>query len=150
MTEADPPNFHSPFSRHMNFRLVEWREGYARIACDLVPALTNRAGIAHGGVSLALLDDAGGAAGNWCSVPGNVRRSVTVDLNARFVGQPRGGLLIATGTVISRGRNLYFVQSEVRTEAGELVAFGSSTHRWRTGSHTVEGVPKDAPIGRKP
>jgi uncharacterized protein (TIGR00369 family) len=150
----DPPRdvaavaFASPFHRHLRFRLLEWREGFARVACDLAPELLNRAGIAHGGVVLALLDEAGGAAGNWCSVPGNVRRSVTVDLNGRFCGQPSGGVLIATGRVASHGRNLYFAQSEIHTEAGALVAFGSSTHRWRSGSLSIEGVAPDAPFGR--
>jgi len=39
-----------------------------------------------------------------------------------------------TGKVVGQGRSLYFVQSEVRDAHGALIAFGTSTHRWRRGS----------------
>jgi acyl-coenzyme A thioesterase PaaI-like protein len=49
--------------------------------------------------------------------------------------------VVAEGKLVSRGRNIYFVRTEVFNAAGELVAFGSSTHRWRKGSETTEGSP---------
>ncbi len=121
----------------------DWRDGLVRLELDIQRRHLNRAGILHGGVLLALLDEAGGAAGVWCSVKGNRRWSVTVDLNCRFVGQSHEGRISITGEVVSSGRTLYFAKSEARDSAGRLLAFGSSTHRWRRGSEKVEGVPKD-------
>jgi acyl-coenzyme A thioesterase PaaI-like protein len=53
----------------------------------------------------------------------------------------REGRLVAEARIVSRGRNIYFVRTEVFDQAGTMVAFGSSTHRWRSGSETTQGVP---------
>jgi uncharacterized protein (TIGR00369 family) len=132
---------HSPFTDHLGFVLLEWREDFARIGLDLQPFHLNRNGIAHGGVILSLIDDAAAAAGNWCGVPGNVRLAVTVDLSVSFVGRAGGGRLIATGRVIGQGRSTFFARTDVHDEAGTLVGMGQSTHRRRRGSESPEGVP---------
>jgi len=137
----------SPFTEHLGFILLEWRENLARIALDLAPFHLNRNAIPHGGVILSLIDDTAGAAGNWCSVPGNVRLSVTVDLTVSFVARAAVGRLVATGRVIGQGRAMFFVRTDVHDEAGTLVAFGQSTHRRRRGSETTEGVL--APVTKK-
>ena len=130
LPDPDSP-FASPYRDLLGLRVMEWREGFASLACELRPMHLNRGGIVHGGLLLSLLDEAGGAAGVWCASPGRQRRSVTVDLNCRFVGQARAGRIVATGMLVKAGRTLYFSRSEVRDAAGEMLAFGSSTHRWR-------------------
>lgn len=135
---ALPP---APFHELMGFTLVEWRDGFARLACDAGLRHLNRSGIVHGGVALSLVDQAAAYAGLWCSVPGNVRRAVTLDLDCRFTGQAKVGRLVAEGRVVSRGRNIFFCRTEVFDEAGTVIAFGASTHRWRAGSEGVEGQP---------
>ncbi len=146
MTEDAPyrASQRSPFTDHLGFILLEWRENLARIALDLRPFHLNRNGIAHGGVILSLIDDTAGASGNWCSVPGNVRLSVTVDLTVSFIARAAAGRLIATGRVVSQGRSMFFARTEVHDAAGTLVGVGQSTHKRRRGSETPEGVP--API----
>jgi uncharacterized protein (TIGR00369 family) len=133
---------HDDFSMTTGVVRVEWREGLARVALDLEPRHLNRGGVLHGGVLLALLDEAGALSGVWCSVPGNRRTSVTVDLSCHFTAQSRTGRVVATGTLVSHGRSLYFARSEVVDEAGRVLAFGSSTHKWRRGSETLEGSPR--------
>ncbi|MGG5811294.1 PaaI family thioesterase [Falsiroseomonas sp. CW058] len=135
----------SPYHDLLGITLVEWRDGHARIACQTGPRHRNRSGITHGGVVLSMIDQAAAYAGLWCSVPGNVRRAVTLDLDCRFTGQVKGGRLVAEGRVVSRGRNIFFCRTEVFDEAGTMVAFGASTHRWRAGSETTEGQPDTGP-----
>jgi uncharacterized protein (TIGR00369 family) len=135
------PRITSPFHEHTGFELLEWRENFARLRVVLQPHHLNRHGIAHGGVILALLDEAGGIAGNWCSVPGNIRNSVTVDLTTHFVGRAAGARMTATARVIGGGRSLFFASTEIHDDHGTLVAFGSSTHRRAHGSEHLEGVP---------
>jgi uncharacterized protein (TIGR00369 family) len=137
----DGPDQSSPFTRHLGLILLEWREDFARVGLDLQPFHLNRNGIAHGGVILSLIDDTAGAAGNWCSVPGNVRLSVTVDLSVSFVARAAAGRLVATGRVIGGGRSMFFVRTDVHDASGTLVGFGQSTHRRRRGSETIQGVP---------
>jgi uncharacterized protein (TIGR00369 family) len=144
MTETAPGPLDpdgAPFHKLLGLELAEWRDGFARVACATGPQHANRSGITHGGVVLSMIDQAAAYAGLWCSVPGNVRRSVTLDLDCRFTGQVSGGGLVAEGRVVSRGRNIFFCRTEVFDAAGKLVAFGASTHRWRAGSETTEGQP---------
>jgi len=133
--------FASTLSDLLGLRMIEWRDGFARIACDLAPHHLNRANIIHGGVLLTLIDEVGAAAGVWCATAGHRRHSVTVNLNGHFTGRVEAGRIIASGTMVSRGRSLYHSRAEVVDEQGHLLAFGSSTHRWRTGDQRLEGTP---------
>lgn len=143
MTNFDPKQADSPYHDLLGLKLEEWRDGYARLVCEVGPQHANRSGIVHGGVILSLLDQAAAFAGLWCSVPGHVRKAVTVDLDCRFTGQVTGGKVIAEGRVASAGRSIFFARTEVFDAKGTMVAFGASTHRWRRGSEKVEGVPPD-------
>ena len=90
---------------------------------------------------LSMLDQAAAFAGLFCPHPGRRRSAVTLDLDCRFTGQAKiGSLLIAEGRIATAGRNIFFAKSEVRDETGALIAFGSSTHRYRTGSGDAMGI----------
>ena len=144
MDNEDLASASSPFHELMGLHIVEWRDGFARVICDTRPQHLNRSGIVHGGVILSLIDQAGAFGGLWCSVKGNIRRAITIDLDCRFTGQVASGRLVAEGRMATRGRNIFFARTEVFDDAGKLVAFGASTHRWRAGSETVEGSPAQA------
>jgi uncharacterized protein (TIGR00369 family) len=147
MTETPLDPHPAAFHDLLGLRLIEWRDGFARVACAVGPQHGNRSGIVHGGVMLSLIDQAAAHAGLWCSVPGNIRRAVTLDLDCRFTGQVSKGQLVAEGRVMTRARNIFFCRTEVFDEASTLVAFGASTHRWRAGSESHEGQPLGAKAG---
>jgi uncharacterized protein (TIGR00369 family) len=134
----------SPFLELLGTRVEEWRDGYVRIALDLQPHHLNRAGVVHGGVLATLLDHAGGFCGLYCTVPGNRRYGMTLSLTTNFLAQCGSGRLTAIGQRTTAGRRLYFTQTEVRDQAGVLLATGSSVHRFRGGSESAEGVPPRA------
>jgi len=135
----------SPFHGLLGIEMLSWEEGLCRLICTPGPQHANRSAIVHGGVMLALLDQVNAFAGLYCPTPGRKRHAVTLDLDTRFTGQARiGAQLIAEGRVVSAGRNIFFARGEVRDDADRLVAFGSSTHRYRAGSHAPEGVPTEA------
>ncbi|MCK8785038.1 PaaI family thioesterase [Roseomonas sp. NAR14] len=136
----------APYHDLLGMRLVHWEDGFARVTCEAGPQHANRSGITHGGVCLSLIDQTAAYSGLWCSVPGNVRRAVTIDLDCRFTGQVLGGRLTAESRIVTRGRNIFFCRTEVFGPDGTMVAFGASTHRWRRGSETVEGVPADSKV----
>ncbi|WP_439550415.1 PaaI family thioesterase [Falsiroseomonas sp.] len=135
----------APYHDLLGLRLEHWAEGHARLVCEAGDQHRNRSGIIHGGLVLSMIDQAAGYSGLWCSVPGNLRKAVTLDLDCKFTGQVKGGRLVAEARVATRGRNIFFVRTEVFDAEGKLVAFGSSTHRWRAGSETHEGQPANAP-----
>ena len=132
---VDSSVLRSPFHDHVGFQLLEWQENFARMAVDLLPHHLNRHGIPHGGVILAMLDETGAAAGNWSDTPGEIRRSVTVDLNAHFTGRAQGGRIVATARIASQGSSIFFASTEIHDASGTLIAFGSSTHRRSRDSH---------------
>jgi uncharacterized protein (TIGR00369 family) len=146
-----PPNTGAPFHDHLGIGVAEWRDGYCRLVCDTVGHHANRSGIVHGGVLLSLMDQAAAFAGLYCPHPGRVRRAVTLDLDCRFTGQAAlGRRLSAEGRVVTAGRNVFFARTEIRDEAGTLVAYGSSTHRYREGSGDPAGVPENEGSGAPP
>jgi uncharacterized protein (TIGR00369 family) len=145
--EAAYASVSAPFHELLGLELIEWRDGFARTLCDTGPQHTNRSGIVHGGVLLGMMDQTAAYAGLWCSMPGNLRRGVTLDLDCRFTGQVEAGQrLTAESRIVSRGRNIFFCRTEVLRPDGTLVAFGASTHRYRRGSEGLEGVPADSPL----
>ena len=135
MTDRD--DFHG----QLGIELLEWRDGFARIALDILPKHLNRSHILHGGVLLTMLDEVGALCGVFCAVKGNHRSSVTVDLDCRFVGQSRSGRVFGTGELVSHGRSLYFTRTQVADAGGKVLAYGASSHKWRRGSETPEGAP---------
>jgi uncharacterized protein (TIGR00369 family) len=134
----------APYHTLLGVTLEHWEDGMARLVCEAGDQHRNRSGIIHGGLMLSMIDQAAGYAGLWCSVPGNIRKAVTLDLDCKFTGQVKGGRLVAEARVAQRGRNIFFVRTELFDASGQMVAFGSSTHRWRAGSETHVGQPPDA------
>ena len=130
------------FHSQLGIQLLEWRDGFARVALDILPKHLNRSDILHGGVLLTMLDEVGALCGVWCSVKGNHRSSVTVDLDCRFVGQSSTGRVVGTGELVSHGRSLYFTRTQVTAPDGRVLAYGASSHKWRRGSETTEGSPQ--------
>ena len=129
---------HSAFHELMGIDIVQWEDGVARLICTPGPMHANRSGIVHGGVMLALLDQANAFAGLYCAIPGRTRHAVTLDLDTRFTGQAKlHHRLIAEGKLVTAGRNIFFARGEVRDDAGNLVAFGASTHRYRAGRRSM-------------
>ena len=119
------------FHGQVGVELLEWREGFARIALDVQPKHLNRSGILHGGVLLTMLDEVGALCGIYSAERSGRRSSVTVDLDCRFVGQARGGRIFGTGELVSHGRSLYFTRTQVADADGRVLAYGASSHKWR-------------------
>jgi uncharacterized protein (TIGR00369 family) len=140
-SDLTPVKHSAPYHRLLGMEVDEWRDGFARMVMLAGPDHMNRSNIVHGGAILSIIDQAAGMCGLWCSVPGHTRKAVTIDLDCRFTGQVPEGRVVAEAKLVSRGRNIYFARTEVFNAVGELVAFGSSTHRWRKGSETLEGSP---------
>jgi uncharacterized protein (TIGR00369 family) len=132
MTETTLPR--TPIRDMLGLRLVEHRVGFVRLAYTQKPDHMNLSGILHGGILATLLDESAGIAGSLSETPGEIRRSITVELSVHFTGQATTPDLEASGEVVRSGRNLYFARSEVRDGSGNLLAFGASTHRYRQGS----------------
>ena len=114
----------------LGFRVVEWREGFARVEVDLDERHENRQGGLHGGVTAALVDAATGFCGIYDTDPAKRRGNVTVSLNVNFTGRPKGRRLICTSELLRAGRRLYFASAQVHDDTGILVASAEAVYAY--------------------
>lgn len=130
----------------LGFRIVEWRDGYVRMEMDIRPEHLNRSGVLHGGILSTLLDTACGYTGTWCTKKGNVRWAITVNLTTNFTGQAKNGVITTIGRKRGGGRKIFFASAEVLDENGQILGFGDSVQRYRSGSEDPEGIPYKPPV----
>ena len=138
---------HSAFRDLVGYAPIVWREFYVELALEIDTRHRNRSGVAHGGVIATLADAAGGFAGCWCPHPGRIRRASTLSLNTQFVSVAKmGDRLVARGIANQGGKSIFFATIEISDATGRLVSTGTGVYKYRLGSETSEGVPRDTPV----
>lgn len=120
-----------PFVEHLGFELLRYAGGEAEIAIDLRPELLNAWGVAHGGLTLTLLDTVmGHAARSPVSSGGGEQRGVvTIEMKASFM-RPGLGRLHAHGRVLQRTPSLAFCEARVLAADGDLLAHATGTFKY--------------------
>lgn len=118
----------------LGFEMVEWTEDLVRIQVKMKPKLTNRYGLPHGGVHASLLDTVMGYSGCFTGDPVNKKFAMTLSMTVNYLSRPKGNLLIAEGVKIGGGRKVFFAEGKVIDDTGELIATGSGSFRYRSGS----------------
>jgi uncharacterized protein (TIGR00369 family) len=119
----------APFASQLGIRLVETEPDRAVLEMPFKESLVTIADIVHGGAISSLIDTAATAAA-WAvtELPENPR-GTTVALTVNFVSGAKGVDLTASARVIRRGRSLCYLDVEVVTPAGDLVAKGLVTYK---------------------
>lgn len=110
-----------PMARLVGFDCVEAEPGRIVMALQPDESLENPAGLLHGGVAVAMLDTAMGAAVH--TLISADRAPVTLDLHATYL-KPltvASGVLRATGVVASLASRTAYATGELRTADGQLV-----------------------------
>ncbi|HVI49808.1 MAG TPA: PaaI family thioesterase [Candidatus Sulfotelmatobacter sp.] len=122
---------HATFNSLVGLRLEDWNADYARIELDLRPEHQNGVGSVHGGVLMSLLDTVSGFSGVYPKDGEEPRGCATVSMNVKFMKPATKGKLIAESRSQGGGRSIFFTHAEIRDEAGELIATGDGTFRYR-------------------
>ncbi len=119
-----------PFVEHLGFELVRFDGGHARIDCMLQEAFTNSYAVAHGGLTMTLLDVAmAHAARSPDAVGGELRDGVvTVEMKTTFT-RPGVGRLSGVARVLHRASTLTFCEGSVHDESGQLIAHATGTFK---------------------
>ena len=130
MTDFETHDLTRGLNGYMGFRVVEWREGFARVAVDIDERHENRQGGLHGGVTAALIDAATGFCGIYEPDPEKRRGNVTVSLNVNYTGRPKGTSLICTAELLRAGRRLYFCSALVHDDLGNLIASAEAVYAY--------------------
>ncbi|MCP5433110.1 MAG: PaaI family thioesterase [Alphaproteobacteria bacterium] len=131
--EDYPPNIRSmmkkpsPAARTLGLKVEAFdvEGGYAELSFDAGEGLLNKWGAIQGGMVAAMLDEAlAHAAGltlSWGEICPNLETKVS------FLSVARPGRLLAKGRMVKRGKQVGFVEAELRDEAGKLLATATGT-----------------------
>jgi len=113
---------HIPFVEHLGFDLLRFEGGEAEIALDLKPEQCNSFLVAHGGVTMTLLDVVMAHAARSVNreVEGGGPGVVTIEMKTTFM-RPGEGRLVAVGRLLHQTATMAFVEGSVYTvnAAGE-------------------------------
>lgn len=104
---------------------IDPEQGTLKVAFEAKPEFLNPFGIIHGGFLAAMLDDTLGAA--LAATLGAGKFAPTIELKVSFVRAAYVGPLVAEGRVVHRGKSVAFLEGELRTTEGQLLATASAT-----------------------
>lgn len=122
-----------PLQNLLGYEMTGWKDGWSRFNQPIIPQLTNRHGIVHGGVYSVLLDSVMGHAGCYTGDPEQRVMAITLSLNVNFLSRPKGKVLIAEGWRTGGGKSSFFTEGKIHDETGELIATGTAVFRYRKG-----------------
>ncbi|MFZ4652138.1 MAG: PaaI family thioesterase [Rubrivivax sp.] len=119
-----------PLVHTLGIELVDLQPGQAVLAVEVAENLTNSWGVAHGGLTMTLLDVAmAHAARNPAELDGPVQAgAVTIEMKTTFM-RPGKGRLLARARCVHRTASLAFCEAEVRGADDELVAQATGTFK---------------------
>jgi len=122
---------HIPFVELLGMALIRFEPGQCEIHQTLRDELTNSYGVAHGGVTMALLDVVMAHAARTPHEAGGEVLSgvVTIEMKTSFT-RPGLGRLIATGKRLHGAASMAFCEGYVHDEMGLLVAHASGTFKY--------------------
>jgi uncharacterized protein (TIGR00369 family) len=120
-----------PFVEQLGFELLRFSGGQAQVALMLREEQTNSWGVAHGGVTMTLLDVvmAHAARSPSSDTDPSTLGVVTVEMKTSFT-RPGSGRLLADGRLLHRTPHLAFCEGQVRNDAGELLAHATGTFKY--------------------
>ncbi|WP_251973480.1 PaaI family thioesterase [Sphaerotilus microaerophilus] len=107
---------HIPFVEHLGFELLCFEGGEAQIALDLRAEQCNSFLVAHGGVTMTLLDVVMAHAARSVNrdVEGGGPGVVTIEMKTTFM-RPGEGRLVGVGRLLHRTATMAFVEGSVYT-----------------------------------
>ena len=123
-----------PFVRELGFVLQRMEGGQSELHYEVRPQHTNSHAVAHGGVSMTLLDVAMAVAAR--SVVGGAG-VVTIEMKTSFL-QPARGALVARGQLLHRTRSLAFAEATVHDAEGRLCSQATGTFRYLSGARATD------------
>jgi uncharacterized protein (TIGR00369 family) len=122
---------HIPFAELLGLELIRMEQDEAVIALQLREELCNSWSVAHGGVTMSLLDVAMAHAARSPGADGSVDSGgiVTIEMKTSFM-RPGEGRLVASARRLHRTASLAFCEATVLGGDGKLVAQGTGTFKY--------------------
>jgi uncharacterized protein (TIGR00369 family) len=124
-----------PFAETLGFELLKFEDGEAEVGVTLRPELTNSWAVAHGGLTMALLDVTMAHAARTPTPAGEPLPShsvVTLEMKTSFM-RPATGRLHAKARRLHATASLAFCEGSVFDDGGALVAHATGTFKYLRG-----------------
>ncbi len=120
-----------PFVEMLGLELVSFDAGHAEIALELRDELTNSWSVAHGGVSMTLLDVVMARAARSPNPPGIDASPgvVTIEMKTTFM-RPGLGRLVGKGRLVHRTASMAFCEGSIFDATGAIVAQATGTFKY--------------------
>ena len=120
-----------PFVEMVGLEHVSCDAGAAELAITLREELCNSWSVAHGGVTMTLLDVVMAHAARSPNQPGHPTSPsvVTIEMKTSFM-RPGIGRLLAQGRVLRRTASMAFCEGSVFDDAQQLVAHATGTFKY--------------------
>ena len=126
----NPTLYKGTYLEFLGFRLVQWKDGFARLEMPVRSEHRNTVGYLHGGVISSLLDVANAVAGSFGSSGEYV--SITVNLNCTFMAPMRADTAVVEGELVRRSSSMFFAQAKLLDPQKNLLcATATGTYKSR-------------------
>ena len=114
----------SPLSSWLNANIVKAYPGEVELEFIVTPKLTNPAGVLHGGIQCAILDEVVGMTGASLEMD---KFLYAIDLKVDYIRKARlGQTLSVKGKIIKLGRNIVNCTAEIFSKDCKLIAQANS------------------------
>ncbi|MCI2414103.1 MAG: PaaI family thioesterase [Candidatus Aramenus sp.] len=113
-----------PFFKFLGLKVLEVREGFAKLELEYKDELTRRGRVLHGGVIMSSIDYAGGIA---TMTVNNGVDQVTQELKVNFLEPMYKGPFTVEANVVRRGRTAVVVEIRFMDSEGRLGAIALGT-----------------------
>jgi len=124
----NPALYEGTYLEYLGFKLIDWKEGYARLEMPVRSDHRNTVGFLHGGVISSLLDIAGAVAGSYGDAIESV--SITVNLNVNFMAPHQADTVVAEGELVRKTTSLFFAEARLLDpENNRLCAAATGTYK---------------------
>ena len=124
-----------PFVESLGFEFVGWEGGEARIAVEVRDELCNSWSVAHGGVTMTLLDVTMAHAARRTDYErpvAELQGVATIEMKTTFM-RPGTGRLLGKGRLLHRTVTMAFCEASVVDAEGKLVAHATGTFKYLKG-----------------
>ena len=127
--EMDVPHQTAPCHQLLGRRVLraERDSGTSQLTFEAPEQFTNGMGNVQGGFLAAMLDSVMGAA--LATVLAEGERPPTLEMKISFIRPAAVGTIKGTARVVHRGRSVAFVEGELQSSSGALLATGTATAR---------------------
>ena len=113
------------FLKHIGGKIIDFDDGYAKLAFEIQPYHKQHLGVVHGGAIATLADHAG-----WYAVISGLDSkytSATIEIKINYLKPANGDILIAKAKVVNRTKRTAFATIEIFAQ-DLLVAYATGTY----------------------